>query len=128
MHRLAAKIKLVSMKKIIIIKTDREIIPVHVDKIIVIYTEGGCSTLSIDGGVKHHTAKGLKYFKEHRIGYFCQLNRNIIVNMNYVEKISIRHKKVVLKDGRSFAISVRRMKELRSFIKENYEMIKDIDS
>ncbi|MBQ6334253.1 MAG: response regulator transcription factor [Erysipelotrichaceae bacterium] len=95
-----------------IYKTNQSIIKIPMKNIIYFEVSGNDLFICTDTK-EYHERKSMKQLKEDlHINYFIQVNQNYLINANYIDEIS--GNKVLLKNGLSFDIPRRSIKDVRN--------------
>jgi DNA-binding LytR/AlgR family response regulator len=98
------------------IKTLKGIVPVEIDKLVVVKVEQYISTFEFENGQHIHCVEPLKYIEQKFGNDFIRINRNMLVNINKIEFIDIKKQQLLIKD-KFYKISCRNIKILMNIYK-----------
>ena len=82
----------------ICVKTALGIVPVEIDKLVLVKVENYVSTLEFEDGQHIHCIEPLKYVEKNLGNGFIRINRNYLVNINKITLIDIKNRQLTIKN------------------------------
>jgi|GEM_PF-1551965 len=93
----------------VILKSEKEIIRVPIDRLMYIKVDGGLMTYNMEGNVTFSCIGTLKKIEQSLSNSFIRINRSYLVNINKVVSLNKVKKQIVMIDGSRHKVSERRL-------------------